>query len=182
MRFISCFNVLNESIHSIPGRLNSYNDILKFLVRYKYLIFMDLSSSYFQIKVHKKMWKYLGVMMPFRGIKVMTRLGQGLLNSDVKLDQAMAQVLGDEMTASFCCITRDNLCIGGDTVDACISNWEKVLTRLDKNNLKLSPRKVRVLLQDMEPFGHRVKDSKVRPSDHIVASLGKTSRDELKTV
>ena len=167
MRFISCFNVLNESIHSIPGRLNSYNDILKFLVRYKYLIFMDLSSSYFQIKVHKM---------------VMTRLGQGLLNSDVKLDQAMAQVLGDEMTASFCCITRDNLCIGGDTVDACISNWEKVLTRLDKNNLKLSPRKVRVLLQDMEPFGHRVKDSKVRPSDHIVASLGKTSRDELKTV
>ena len=182
VRFISCFNVLNESIHPIPGRSNSYNDILKFLGRHKFFIFADLTSSYFQIMVHKRLWRYLGVMTPFRGIKVMTRLGQGLLNSDVELDQAMAQVLGDEMTAGFCCVARDDLCIGGETVDECIGNWEKVLTKLDSNNLKLSPRKVRVLLQDTEVFGHRVKDGKVRPSDHIVTSLGKTSTDELKTV
>ena len=48
--------------------------------------------------VHRRLWRFLGVMTPFRGIKMMTRLGQGLLNSDVELDQAMAQVLGDEMT------------------------------------------------------------------------------------
>ena len=41
------------------------------------------------MKVHKRLWKYLGVMTPFRGIKVMARLGQGLLNADVELDQAM---------------------------------------------------------------------------------------------
>ena len=39
------------------------------------MIFADLSNSYFQTKVHKKLWKYLGVMTPFRGIKVMARLG-----------------------------------------------------------------------------------------------------------
>ena len=38
------------------------------------------------------------------------------------------------------------------------------------------------MLQDTEVFGHRVKDGMVRPSDHIVTSLGKTSIDELKTV
>ena len=39
-----------------------------------------------------------------------------------------------------------------------------------------------MLLQETEVFGHRVKDGKVRPSDHIVTALGKTTREELKTV
>ena len=34
IRFITCYNVLNDSIHPIPGRSNSYNDILKFLGRH----------------------------------------------------------------------------------------------------------------------------------------------------
>ena len=38
------------------------------------------------------------------------------------------------------------------------------------------------MLQDTEVFGHRFKDGKMRPSDHIVTSLGKTSVEELKTV
>ena len=73
------------------------------------MIFADLSNSYFQTKVHKKLWKYLGVMTPFRGIKVMARLGQGLHNANVELDQAMAQVLGNEMADGICCVARDNL-------------------------------------------------------------------------
>ena len=127
VRFISCFNVLNDSIHPVPGRSNTYNDIIKFFGRHRFLICADLTSSYFQITVHKRLWRFLGVMTPFRGIKVMTRLGQGLLNSDVELDQALAQVLGDEMTEGFCCVTRDDLFIGGGTVDECIGNWERVL-------------------------------------------------------
>ena len=182
VRFISCFNVLNESIHPIPGRSNSYNDIIKFFGRHKFLICADLSSSYFQIMVHQRLWRFLGVMTPFRGIKLMTRLGQGLLNSDVELDQALAQVLGDEMTEGFCCVARDDLFIGGETEDECIDNWERVLVKLNTNNLKLAPRKVRIMLQDTEVFGHRFKDGKMRPSDHIVTSLGKTSVEELKTV
>ena len=83
-------------------------------------------------------------MTSFKGIKVMTRLEQGLLNADVDLDQAMAQVLGDELTAGFYCVARDNLCMGGGTIEDCNNNWEKVLRKLDANNLKVSLRKVRV--------------------------------------
>ena len=86
------------------------------------------------------------------------------------------------MTEGFCCVARDDLFIGGKTEDECIDNWERVLVKLNANNLKLSPGKVRIMLQDTEVFGHRVKDGKMRPSDHIVTSLGKTSMEELKTV
>ena len=67
-----------------------------------------MASSYFQIHVHKRLWKYLGVMTPHRGLKVMTRLGQSLLNSDVEFDQVMARILGDEMAEGICCMARDD--------------------------------------------------------------------------
>ena len=54
VRFITCCNVLNDSIHPIAGCSNGYNDILTFLARWKYLIFADLSSSYFQIKIKSR--------------------------------------------------------------------------------------------------------------------------------
>ena len=182
VRFITCFNALNDYIHPISGRSNAFNDVVKFLGRHKFFIFADLADSYFQVKVEKRLWKYLGVMTPYRGIKVLTRLGQGLLNSDVELDQVMRRTLGDEITAGFCMAARDDLCIGGSTIDECIERWGAVLSKLDQCNLKLSPRKVRVLLQDAEIYGHRIKDGKVSPSNHIVDSLGKTTINELTTV
>ena len=182
IRFICCFNVLNDSLHPIPGRSKSFNDILKFLAQQPFLICADLSNSYFQIKVDSKYWKYMGVMTPHRGLRVMTRLGQGLLNSDVDLDQVMGRVLGDEQTDGICLAARDDLFIGGNTADECLRNWGRVLKKLNKHNLKLNPRKVRILLGETEVFGHLVANGTVRPSDHIVSSLCKTSPSELKTV
>ena len=69
-------------------------------------------SSYFQVKVHRKFWQYLGVMTPYRGLRVITRLGQGLLNSDVHLEQVVTRVLGDEMLRGMCVIARDDLNCG----------------------------------------------------------------------
>ena len=57
VRFISCCNALNDSIQPIAGRSNSYNDILTFLGRWKYLIYADLTSSYFQIKIAQSQLK-----------------------------------------------------------------------------------------------------------------------------
>lgn len=182
IRFITCFNALNDSIHPVSGRSNSYNDIMKFMASKPYCIHADLTSSYFQVKVHKKFWKYMGVMTPYRGIRVMTRLGQGLLNSDVHLEQVVTRVLGDEMLAGKCIMARDDLIVGGNSVQECLDNWALILAKLVKHNLKVNPRKVRILLRDTEIYGHRVEDGKVRPSDHIVTSLAATTTDSLVTV
>ena len=88
-----------------------------FLSRFKFLIFADLYNSYFQVKVAKKHWKYLAIMTPYRGLKIMTRCGQGLLNSDVELDQVLGRVLGDDIAAGHCLAARDDLFVGGDTID-----------------------------------------------------------------
>ena len=72
IRFITSFNVLNDSIHPVQGRSKTYNDIIMFMGRHKYFIFADLLNSYFQVRVDKKFWKYLEIMTPYRGLKVMT--------------------------------------------------------------------------------------------------------------
>ena len=182
IRFITCFNALNDSIHPVPGRSSVYNDLLKFMARKPFTIHADLTSSYFQVKVHKKFYKYMGIMTPYRGLRVMTRLGQGLLTSDVHLEQVVTRVLGDEMLGDMCVIARDDLIVGGETIEKCLQNWTVILAKLDAHNLKLNPRKTRVLLQDAEVYGHRIRGGKVRPSEHIVTSLAATSTDSLVTV
>ena len=182
VRFITCFNSINDSIHPVPGRSSTYNDLLKFEARKKYTIHADLTSSYFQVKLHKKFWQYMGVMTPYRGQRVMTRLGQGLLNSDVHLEQVVTRVLGDFMLEGKCIIARDDLIVGGNSIDECIANWAEILAKMNSHNLKLNPKKVRILLQDHEIYGHRVRDGKVRPSDHIVTSLAATNTESLVTV
>ena len=182
IRFITCFNSLNDSIHPVPGRSCVYNDLIKYMSRKPYTIHADLTSSYFQVKVHKKFWKYMGIMTPYRGIRIMTRLGQGLLTSDVHLEQVVTRVLGDAMLKDMCVIARDDLIVGGETIEECLSNWAIILAKLDVHNLKLNPKKTRILLQDAEVYGHRIRNGRVRPSDHIVGSLAATTTDSLVTV
>ena len=182
IRFITCFNSLNDSIHPVPGRSCVYNDLIKFMSRKPFTIHADLTSSYFQVKVHKKFWKYMGIMTPYRGIRIMTRLGQGLLTSDVHLEQVVTRVLGDAILKGMCVIARDDLIVGGETIEECLSNWATILAKLDAHNLKLNPKKTRILLQDAEVYGHRIRNGKVRPSDHIVNSLAATTTEALVTV
>ena len=86
---------------------------------YKYHIFFDLTNSYFQVPMSKTMWPYLGVMTPYRGLRVLTRAGQGLQNSDTELEQLICLVLGDDITAGYTLIARDDGIIGGDIVEVC---------------------------------------------------------------
>ena len=43
-----------------------------------------------------------------------------------------------------------------------ISNYETVLQKLEANNLKLSPGKVRIFSSDTEIYGYRVRDGRNR--------------------
>ena len=71
----------------------------------------------------------MAVNTPYRGIRILTRAGQGLLNSDVHLEQLMCKVLGDEMAQGIVEVARDDIQVGGNTIDEVISNWTQVLKK-----------------------------------------------------
>ena len=124
----------------------------------------------------------MGIMTPYKGIRVLTRAGQGLLGSDVELEELLCRVLGQAISDGYCLAVRDDIIIGGNTVDQAITNYERVLMQLNNNNLKLSPNKVRLFPADTEIYGYRVKDGCIEPSEHRVTSIGKTKIESLTSV
>ena len=64
-----------------------------------------------------------------------------------------------------------------NTIDEVITNWDRVLEKLNRANLKVSPNKVRILLDDTEVYGFRIKQGHVLPSQHSVDSLGAVKID-----
>ena len=182
LRWVVAFNNLNEHLLPKPAKISSANKAIKFLARWRYHILADLHNSYFQIHVAKKHWCWLGVMTPHKGLRVLTRLGQGLLNSEGELDELLAIVLGDLITEGICEIARDDIQVGGNTHIEAITNWNRVLTRLADNNLKVSPRKVRIFPESTEVYGVKLQHGKISPSDHVLSSLGITAISQLKTV
>ena len=72
-------------------------------------VYADSHNSYFQIPVKKQLWGYMAITTPYRGIRLLTRTGQGLLNSDVHLDQLMCKVLGDEIAEGITEVAGDDI-------------------------------------------------------------------------
>ena len=182
LRWVVAFNNLNSHLLPKPAKVSSLTKAVKFLARWKFHILADLHNSYFQIHVARKYWCWLGVMTPHRGLRVLTRLGQGLLNSEGELDELLAIVLGDLITQGICEIARDDIQVGGNTHDEAIANWDTVLTRLSSNGLKVSPKKVRIFPASTEVYGVKLQNGTISPSDHVLTTLGITSIDQLKSV
>ena len=181
LRFITAFNTLNDSIRPKPTSSCSATSIFLFLARWQFHIFADLNNSYFQLHIKKSLWSYMGIMTPHKGVRVMTRTGQGLLGSDVELEQLLSRVLGEDISQGHCLAIRDDIVIGGNTVNEAMAHYESVLSKLNNNNLKLSASKVRIFPADTEVYGYRIVNGCVLPSEHTVTSLGQTTIDSLTT-
>ena len=148
LRFITAFNSLNESMKPKCSTSCSSSQIFTFLARFRYFIFADLNNSYFQLPVEKKLWGYLAIKTPHKGIRVMTRTGQGLLGSDIKLEELLHRVLGEPKSKGKCMTIRDDVLVGGNSIDEAIDNYQEVVRILHDNNLKLTPSKVRLFPSD----------------------------------
>ena len=82
--------------------------------------------------------KYCVLVTPFRGVRAYTRCAMGIPGSETALEELMCRVLGDLLQEV--CVADDLYC-GGSTHQELLTNWRKVLSPLDRCNLRLSPAK-----------------------------------------
>ena len=57
---------------------------------------------------------------PFKGIRVLTRSGQGLLNQEIEMCQLLTKVLGEEIEKKNVIVQADDGQVGGRTVEETI--------------------------------------------------------------
>ena len=157
---------LNPYLRQLQTNNITKEDLFIFKSEKPYCIEFDMYEGYFQNHVRKEDWGYLAVETPFKGIRVLTRSGQGLLNQEIEMNQLLTKVLGEEIQKGNVIIQADDGQVGGKTEEETVDNWIKVLELCSKNNIKINHKKVKILPETSLIHGWLFKDGYVEPDPH----------------
>ena len=141
-RFVTAFNELGHYTTVLPTASPTCDDVLRRLSAFKYIVKTDLTKSFFQIPLTKESMPYLGTVTPFKGIRVYLRSAMGQPGASEHLRELLTRVLGDFMKEGFVIAKDDDLYVGAyETIPELLCKWQKVLHRMQQNNLYLSSSK-----------------------------------------
>ncbi|XP_053402590.1 uncharacterized protein LOC128557938 [Mercenaria mercenaria] len=145
--------------------------VLRCIGKWKYLIVFDLQSVFYQIPLSNDSLKYCGVATPYRGVRVYTRCAMGMPGSETALEELMCRILGDLLQEGIVCKLADDLYCGGDTPEQLLHNWQRVLTALEKCNMKLAPSKTVICPKTTNILGWVWSEGKLSASPHRISTL-----------
>ena len=148
LRWIISPTQLNPFLRQLQTNNTTKEDLFIFKSEKPFCIEFDLFDGYFQNHVQKEDWGYLAVETPFKGLRVLTRSGQGLLNQEIEMNQLLTKVLGEEIKEKNVIVKADDGQVGGKTPEETVDNWVRILKLFSKNNIKINFKKVKILPKD----------------------------------
>ena len=146
-RFVTSFVELSQYTNIPPTTSSTCDEVLRTLSSFKFIIKTDLTKSFFQIPLSKSSIPYLGIVTPFKGLRVYTRSAMGMPGSSEFLKELLSRVFGQYLTEGFIVIKDDDMYIGASSPTELLTNWHKILDRLKQNNLYLSACKTVIALR-----------------------------------
>ena len=174
-RLVTAFNTIGSYTKPLPSKSTSTDDILRFLAKHKFIIKTDMTKQFFQLLMERSSLKYLGIMTPYKGMRVYTRAAMGMPGSTEHLDELMTRVLGDLMQAGMVVKLADDLYTGGNSIDELLHNWELILQRFEANNLRLSAEKTEICPGTCTILGWIWSHGTISVSPHKVTPLKSAS-------
>ena len=121
-----------------------------------------MPKAYWQIKMSPDASKYMGIVTPFKGVRVYARDAMGREGAAKTLDSLLCAVLGDLVQQEKVVRIADDLYVGGISEDDILNNFRLVLEKMDFNNLKLSASKTIICPHSFE-IGNQLKRYHHRP-------------------
>ena len=146
---------------------------LQKLGSFKFIIKTDLTSSFFQLKVDRESMPYLGVVTPFKGIRLYARAAMGMPGSSEWLDELMSRVVGHLVMEGHVLLIADDLYVGANNIPTLLSAWNDLLTALSKNNLVLSAVKTVIVPATTIVLGWIWNNGSLSVSPHKLCPLQK---------
>ena len=144
---------------------------LRTIAPWCYMIKTGLTRAFYQIPLSKSSLKYRGVATPFGGIRIYTRSAMGMPGSETALEEIMCRVLGDFIEEGFVAKLADELYCGGDTPEALLNNWRRVLQALGRCNLRLSATKTVICPKTTSVLGWIWSQGRLSANPHRIAAL-----------
>ena len=157
---------LNPYLRQLHTNNTSKEDLFIFKSEKPHCIEFDLFEGYFQNHISRKDWGYLAVETPYKGLRVLTRSGQGLLNQEIEMAQLLTKVLGSEIQKKNVIIQADDGQVGGKTEEEAVENWISVLKLCYENNIKINHKKIKILPEVSMIHGWEFKKGYIQPSQH----------------
>ena len=145
--------------------------VLREIGKWKYIVITDLLKSFYQIALAHSSMKYCGFATPFKGIHVYTRSAMGMPGSETCLEELMSQVLGDLIQEGCVAKIADDLYVRRKSPIEVLNNWRRVLTLLQKNNLRLSAAKTVICPRKAIVLGWVWSNGTLQASPHKLAAL-----------
>ena len=162
----SNYRPVNDKIKDIPTPMTTTDDIFNILGRWKHIIVVDCYNGFFQNHMTPEAIPWLAIMAPFRGLRLMTRSGQGLLGQSEEFNLLIKKIL-KELQARKCCQIVSDIYIGGDTQEETAANYITILQKLSLTNLKLISKKTYIFPTQADILGWVWRQGgKLEPSPH----------------
>ena len=180
-RVVTAFGEIGRYAKPAPGFMSDVDSTLRAVGKWRYIITTDLLSAFYQILLAKKSQKFCGFVSPFKGLRVYQRTAMGMPGSEVALEELMSLVLGDLIRDEIVAKIADDLCIGGQTIPELLENYRKVLARMAKANLKLSPKKTVIAPRETMILGWIWNEGTLKASPHRVVTLQSCEHVYLQT-
>lgn len=179
-RLVTAFNSIAAYAKPVPTKSTSSEEILRFLAQYRYIIKTDMTKQFFQLPMTKSSMKYLGVITPYKGIRVYTRAAMGMPGSTEHLDELTSRIFGDMVEAGKVIKIADDLYAGADSIPNLLDIWEELLMKMEQNNLRLSATKTVICPISTTILGWQWSQGTIAPSPHKLSPL--TTAEKPKTV
>ena len=165
-RFILCHNKLSDHVEKKPAKMNKLDDTVRIVGSFEYVITSDLSDSFWQRHISEDKLPYMAFHGPYGGTYIFKRSTQGLINQSEELEEMVSVILGDCIRCGWCQVLADNIYVMGHSFKETVENWKIVLDLLEKNNIKLSPKKTACFPDILDLLGWTKQGKYLIPDPH----------------
>lgn len=170
-RTVTSFGEIAKYCKPQPALMSRCDDTIRHIGRWTYIITTDLSKAYRQIPLSRDSYKYCGTCTPFKGVRCYKRCAMGMPGSETALEDLMCLVLGDLIAEGHVAKVADDLYCGANSLEEIVEIWSKVLERLAKNGLRLSPAKTKICPTSTTILGWQWTNGTLSASTHRLSAL-----------
>jgi hypothetical protein len=159
LRLVIDYRGVNQNTVKVMATIPNIQELFDRLTKAKYFTKFDLASGYHQIRIresdtHKTAFKtkyglFEWTVMPF-----------GLCNAPATF-QSMVNAIFSDMIDHFLIVYLDDILVYSETMEEHLEHIEKVLQRLQDNQLHCRVTKCEFLKQELEYLGYYIKEQHV---------------------
>ena len=136
------------------------NDSLEQLSGAQWFSCLDLNAGYWQAEVDETD-REKTAFTSRRGLFEFKTMPFGLCNAPATFKRLMETLLAG-LNWQICLIYLDDIIVHGESIEAMLTNLDRVLSKLQEAGLKLKPRKCQLFEKKVEYLGHIVSTSGIK--------------------